>query len=794
MATASASTASASAMEATPLPTVTAKEAAQKRYDGLMMVRSKAIRGKGAWYWAHLEPVLLRSADTGHPEAVKLRCSLCDATFSASNPSRTASEHLKRGTCPNFSSSAAAAAALPCPSPRPISSIAPCSPTAASSHHNRKPPVPTAASSSCHASQGAIVHTSRSSSSPNANTSTAAPSSDVVYLAAPQLRLPPPERQPSLSGVLALLEDGVKKHKSPKTSPGPVHSKSQIESAHSLLSDWLYESAGAGALSLSCTEHPKFRAFLRQVGLPPLSLRDLTGPRLDARFEEARADADARISDALFFQLASDGWRRHDAFSDGFSLINLTVNLPNGAAVYHRAVLAHGRAPSKYAEEVFLNAVSDICGGGSDNAVAMHRCAGIIADGFRSKALRNLENQNPWMVNLSCQLQGFNNLIKHFACELPLFAKVAANCYKLAGFFNKNPHVRSIFHKYQLQELDHTSLLRVPSPLQFWDKRNCCSSEKVLDFAPTLAMLEDILSSAPAVKLVVTDKSYKSLCPDDPNARELSEIIQDVGFWKELDAVHSLVRLIEHFVHEMESDRPLIGQCLMLWNELRSKVNYWCEKFGTEEGPIIRVIDKRFKKNYHPAWSAAFVLDPLYLLKDTSGKYLPPYKNLTSDQEKDVDRLITRLVPHEEAHIVLMELMKWRTEGLDPLYAQAVQMKQLDPVSGKMRVANPQSSRLVWETCLSEFKSLGKVAARLIFLHATSSSFKHNTSLLRWVCAHRRSRTGFDRAQKLVSIAAIAKLERKDFCNEEEKDANLFMDEDDQDPLTKPTDTEASSE
>ncbi|KAL0409583.1 UNVERIFIED_CONTAM: hypothetical protein Sradi_1892700 [Sesamum radiatum] len=44
--------------------------------------------------------------------AVKLRCSLCDAVFSASNPSRTASEHLKRGTCPNFASA-----------PKPISSV-----------------------------------------------------------------------------------------------------------------------------------------------------------------------------------------------------------------------------------------------------------------------------------------------------------------------------------------------------------------------------------------------------------------------------------------------------------------------------------------------------------------------------------------------------------------------------------------------------------------------------------------------------------------------------------------------
>ncbi|KAM1108041.1 hypothetical protein COP2_004898 [Malus domestica] len=50
------------------------------------------------------------------PKAVKLRCSFCDALFSASNPSRTTSEHLKLGTCPNFNSLA-----------KPISSLSPSS-------------------------------------------------------------------------------------------------------------------------------------------------------------------------------------------------------------------------------------------------------------------------------------------------------------------------------------------------------------------------------------------------------------------------------------------------------------------------------------------------------------------------------------------------------------------------------------------------------------------------------------------------------------------------------------------
>ncbi|KAL0732718.1 hypothetical protein Bca4012_008927 [Brassica carinata] len=62
-------------------------KALNKRYEGLLTVRARVVKGKGAWYWTHL----VRNTDTNLPKAVKLRCSLCDAVFSASNPSRTVS-------------------------------------------------------------------------------------------------------------------------------------------------------------------------------------------------------------------------------------------------------------------------------------------------------------------------------------------------------------------------------------------------------------------------------------------------------------------------------------------------------------------------------------------------------------------------------------------------------------------------------------------------------------------------------------------------------------------------------
>lgn len=756
-----------------------AAAAANKRYAALSTVKNKAIKGKGAWYWAHLEPLLIHDPESRLPKSVKLRCTLCLSLFSASNPSRTASEHLKRGTCANFVSS-----------PSPICSVSP------NNHHHRKRALDGGGGSGTGTGGGYDV-AAGSNVSPLSiiDPSKCFPETGVGYSHGMTMSRHPHqlEQQQQINqqqqqnqsnyqlvlsggkedlGALAMLEDSVKRLKSPKTSPGPALSKTQTSSAFESLADWVYESCGS--VSLSSLEHPKFRVFLTQVGLPGLSRRELVGSRMDARYEDAKREAEARIRDAMFFQVSSDGWRVISSSKE--SVVNLTVNLPNRTSVYRKAVFVGGQVPSKYAEEVLWETIMETCGD------AVQRCVGIVSDRFKNKALRSLESRNQWMINLVCQCRGFESLIKDFYRELPLFKNVADNCIKLGNFVNSKCQIRNSFFKYQLRDDGHSSLLRLP-----------VKGPDASCFEPVFVLIGDILSSSRALQSILLDESYKIAAIEDQVAREYGDMMRDAGFWNDLEAVHSLVKLVKEIVHEMESERPLVGQCLPLWEEFRSKMREWCAKFHVSEALAEKVIDRRFKKNYHPAWAAAYILDPLYLIRDTSGKYLPPFKYLTHQQEKDVDKLITRLVSTEEAHIALMELMKWRTEGLDPVYAQAVQLKQRDPVTGKMRIANPQSSRLVWETYLSEFKSLGKVAVRLIFLHATSRGFKSNSSFLRCVETLGHSRVALGRAQKLIFIAAHSKLERRDFTNDDDKDAEFFALPNGEDDLLNEVFVDASS-
>ncbi|KAL8210111.1 hypothetical protein R6Q57_006843 [Mikania cordata] len=740
----------------------TAAKSVTKRYDGLVMVRTKAINGKGAWYWSHLEPILVNASGTDEPKAVKLRCCLCDAVFSASNPSRTASEHLKRGTCPNFNINS---------NPNPISSISPTgmmnlsSPASSSSPQNHRK-----------RSSGNRNRTTAHSVAPITMIEPARFSIDGSYPTRPESipALPAPLPSPvpisvptvvnfqyhQLSGgkddlsALAMLEDSVKKLKSPKTSSGLTLTKSQIDTSLELLTDWLYENCGS--VAFSSLNHPKFKIFLNQLGLPAIPRRELAGERLDFKYQIAKSESEARIRDAMFFQLSSDGWKsnnHHNHYHSDEKLVNLSVNLPNGTSVFRRAVFADGYVFSRYAEDVLMETMIEICGNN------LQQCVGIVSDRFKLKALKNLEDQHHWMINLCCQFQGVSNLIKDFSKELPLFKNVIENCFKIANFVNTTSHIRNLFLKYQFQESGRARLIRIPLGNEF-------------ELEPVFSMVEDMLSSARTLQLVLHDESYQKVSMEDQFAREIDDTLRNSQFWREIEAVHSLVKLVRVMTQEIEKERPRVGQCLPLWEEVRVKIKDWCLKFQMNESHVDKVFDKRFKRNYHPAWAAAFILDPFYLIKDRSGKYLPPFKCLTPDQEKDVNKLITRLVSREEAHIALMELMKWRTDGLDPVYAQAVQLKQRDPITGKMKIVNPQSSRLVWETYLTEFSSLRKVAVRLIFLHATSCGFKCNQAISKR--ARSMSGIGVEKAQKLIFIAAHSRVERRDMCNDDEQDADFF--------------------
>ncbi|KAI3932773.1 hypothetical protein MKX01_028031 [Papaver californicum] len=574
----------------------------QKRYNGLVIVRTRAIRGKGAWYWSHLEPILLQNQDTGTAKALKLKCSLCRGLLSASNPSRTASEHLIRGTCPKIQ-----------------------------------------------------------------------------------------------SGIT--LKFRKKKPRLSLTHTRPQLSQTQIDTAFDLLAEWFYMSCGY--VSLSTLNHPKFQAFLHQVGLPQVNKDSILGRKLDYKYVEAKFEFEDKLHDAMFFQMSTNGWKNEDqktcTQSEGF--VNVTLNLPHKSSLFHKMLFLGTSTPnSTDIKELLSSIINEVSNGDG------FRCAGVVADvgNVNNEALLELQSQYHWMVNTTCQAKPLQNLLNDFFKCLPICIQTSCLCHKL-------------------------NVARM----------SCTLSEAAAQVLPNQVISTDPLDEA------------------------LHVAIRDPKFLRDLECVVCLIKLMRTLMQEIEEEKPCLGQCLPLWKELKSRIKIWCNSFLVEEKPVMELVNIQLSKNYHQAWAASYILDPPYLIEDNSGRYLPPFKYLSSEQEKDVVKIITRLTQNEEEkHLALMELMKWRTKGLDPVYAQA------------MEVVNPCGSRLVWETHLTEFQVLKKVAVQLIFLQATTGSVKMNHTYLNLLCGNNsKSDNAVERAQKLMFVSSNGRLGRKEltFDAEEEK-------------------------
>ncbi|XP_068636173.1 uncharacterized protein [Aristolochia californica] len=647
----------------------------KKRYNGLLTVRMKAIKGKGAWYWSHLEPILFQNQETGSAKAIRLRCALCSALFSASNPSRTATEHLKRRTCPNL---------------------------------NR------GAYSTFYSSNEALPRFGEHR--------------QLALPVAPLAMIPAPC---SIEQVAQSSTEPL-----PISMSKPLQTEEQINGALDLLADWFYDSC----LSFSSLHHPKFKAFLQQIGLPQLSKACLASEKLNSKYLDTKLVFENKLRDAMFFQLSIEGWKKEVSVTyQGATntYLNVVSNLPNGSSLFHKVLVIESRKPpADYVRELLWSVITEISG------ECVLRCVGIISDigNCNSQVLRELESQNHWMVNLTCQSNAFFKLQKDFFRNLPLFTSTTTLCHKITQYFKWFPS---------------TNL-------------SSCRPEIAL------SILESVAQSSNQLRETLPDGIR-----GDPTSKEIYKIIHDSKFWEDLNAVISLTKFIKRTTQEIKEERPCLGQCLPLWEGAKNRIKCWCRNFPAEEKSVMEVVDRRFSKNYNQSWSASFVLDPMNLVEDSSGRYLPPFKFLTLEQEKDVVKTITRMIPKEEAPIALMELMRWRMEGLDPVYAKAVQAKERDSVTGKLRVINPSGSRLVWEIYLTDFAVLKKVATRLIFLQATTTGFAWNRSIFNEVCSRSRSQSNIDKTQKLVFVGSNQKLGIRKFTDEEGDVLELFDSDDD---------------
>lgn len=86
-----------------------------------------------------------------------------------------------------------------------------------------------------------------------------------------------------------------------------------------------------------------------------------------------------------------------------------------------------------------------------------------------------------------------------------------------------------------------------------------------------------------------------------------------------------------------------VQRCLFHWEVQAER---WGQACAEDREIVLGIVEKRFQANYHMAWAASYVLDPLYLLPASSNdRWVPPFEKMTAEQQADAETIIKRLAP-----------------------------------------------------------------------------------------------------------------------------------------------------
>ncbi|KAK9861151.1 hypothetical protein WJX84_001863 [Apatococcus fuscideae] len=583
--------------------------------------------------------------------------------MAASNPSRTATEHLRSGCCKNFKEKhgdiVAAHAALTNP-PDPPASTRKRVPT-----HLAYPP------------PGADISTST-------------------------------KREPDAQQT---LQSNLKKVRQSEGSAaghpvsGRMVGRLQVDASMAALCDFLYEACSS--IPAAAFDHPQLRRALTLLGAAAPPRLDITGARLDARYEEVRGASLAKLRSSASFQLASDGWAAAVRAGEGSTrLINIMVNLPSGSTLFQKVVSLEGPSVTDASlEETLQAAVNELPNGQSRS------CLGVVTDAD------------------------------------------AALKPGLLGYFDATPAARDCLAHAMTTQLQRILPLRLPPEVE-------CNG------VASVGMMQDMQAASKAFQAVLLDPVMRQLMAPGSPTLEMCTTLSNLQLWGDLDSTLNLLLPIRDIVLALQADRPTLSQCLPLWNVIREQAERWGQTCAEDKQIALEVVEKRFQANYHKAWAASYVLDPLYLLPASSNdRWVPPSEKMTAEQQADAETIIKRLAPTDALRAqALVEFTRFRFEGVDPEYARAVQLRQRNPRTNQEEVPNSQVRRVLWESHLAGYTVLSQAAIRLMSLHATACGPRRDGT--RWALLHKgASQITRDRAHKMLLIASQGMLDRKDFLD-----------------------------
>eukprot|EP00798_Chlamydomonas_sp_ICE-L_P012776 gene12776-16033_t len=331
---------------------------------------------------------------------------------------------------------------------------------------------------------------------------------------------------------------------------------------------------------------------------------------------------------------------------------------------------------------------------------------GFIMDNTKANAnaMKMLEEQNPAWVCIGCGAHAFALIFKDFNKLLKCVwtAEVFATARMMTNTINDSEKVRALIASIQERDCG---------------QRRGFSAHVPTRFAIMLFVMSDLHVSRDSIKAACITDEWSTVSKHATHADDFYQAATGVlnrqgnggnggrgrpadrlNFWEEVALAIKLLQPISDAIHQLEADRPMLSQMMPIWTAMLKHADAFVAQEGLPKRykkGVVEIFSARFTKHYRPAWSAAYLLDPMYFSKDEYG-WRPPFSTLCAQQQKDAKERILHFVPVEKRTEAAAEFLKLQLMALHPDIFEAMEtLTNRQVVDGKVITA-PVAMRAGW--------------------------------------------------------------------------------------------------
>jgi hypothetical protein len=190
---------------------------------------------------------------------------------------------------------------------------------------------------------------------------------------------------------------------------------------------------------------------------------------------------------------------------------------------------------------------------------------------------------------------------------------------------------------------------------------------------------------------------------------------------------------------------------------------------------------ERKHKLWHACFSAAYLLDPIYFIKDARGAWWPPLTKLTAEQRAEAKECIISITPPAHQTDVAIEwstmLLDGLTAGIDDEVMQLLTARK-QQANGKVSVASVSRRQKWWcNHGSTSFPNIAAAALRLLAMPVTTGAAERNWSIWGQVYTKLRNRLGIQRGEMIVFIRQNLKLQDSSLPDDEDIAMQLALED-----------------